>query len=139
MAQMEGSGYSLWENGINPCIWAYLGSARAGEFPTLCSPAAHGRYSRVQQTAAGRLGEETEMQLGAEWRNLPASHPSLMGQKHLAKMYKSPHIIELQAESWRDLGWDRAHLLFYCQTNREAERRKRLSRVAEQLRVNPRH
>lgn len=55
---MEGSGCSLGENGINPCIWAYLGSARAGEFPTPCSPAAHGRYSRVQQTAAGRLGEK---------------------------------------------------------------------------------
>lgn len=55
-------------NGINPCtgpIWKLLahGSVRAGEFPTLCSPAVHGPYSRVPQTALGRLGGKKKMEM----------------------------------------------------------------------------
>ena len=78
----------IWE-------WRAHGNVKRGELPTLCSPAEHGRRSRVPRRAPGRLGENTEMESRAGWPHLPTAYTTLMGQAQLVETYKTPNIIEL--------------------------------------------
>lgn len=139
MAKMEGGGWSLGKMMCSLVFghnWELLahGSEKTDELPTLCSPAAHGRYSRAQQTAVGRLGRE-QASVVSFWLAKPACIcPSLMGQALLINSDKIPDIVTRWAARAIDLAWHSLSIVSLS-ANQEAERTD-LSHVTEQLAVN---